>query len=80
MQPHNPTNGDVSWSSLQIGSEAVFSCNPGFDLIGSSTATCKIDSTWSDVSQKCERMYLLRFKLFFFLLTLNGILVGFWWF
>ena len=58
VTPTNPINGMVTLpSGLSIGSAgtlAVYSCDFGYALNGSSTRTCQSDGTWSGAAPTCE--------------------------
>ena len=38
-----------------LGNTATYSCNSGFDLVGSSTVTCLASGQWSDGAPTCQR-------------------------
>ena len=52
-----PTNGVVSFSATTPGSSATYTCNTGYQLVGTSSRTCQSDGTWSDSDPTCTRMY-----------------------
>ena len=43
----DPNNGQVTISATTFGGVAMYSCNVGFLLAGSSTRICGSDGTWS---------------------------------
>ena len=48
-------NGNVSYSSgTTFGSVAMYSCEPGYMLMGSLNHTCQADGDWSDYVPFCE--------------------------
>ncbi|XP_078583742.1 CUB and sushi domain-containing protein 3-like [Branchiostoma floridae x Branchiostoma japonicum] len=47
-----PTNGGVSGGNT-YEDVATFTCDPGYNLAGSSTLTCQADTTWSAASPTC---------------------------
>jgi hypothetical protein len=51
----NPADGSVVYDGLVVGSQATYSCNDGYRLVGSSTRTCEIDGTWSGESPLCSQ-------------------------
>ncbi|XP_052811571.1 neurogenic locus notch homolog protein 1-like [Mya arenaria] len=52
----NPTNGKVDLSGgTTYQSVAVYSCNAGFVLSGTSSRTCQADTTWSGAMPSCAR-------------------------
>ena len=63
----SPDNGAVDISSGTIvGKEAVYSCNPGYDLSGSSIVVCLSTGRWSDKPPVCiikgRSSFFLKFK------------------
>ena len=43
-----PTNGRITGNpTYLVGSNIVIGCNPGFNLIGQATLTCRVDGRWS---------------------------------
>ena len=59
----NIENGRVSFSSTSVGSVATYTCNRGFELIGSSRRTCQSNRQWSSVEPFCRSEWLDRNKL-----------------
>ena len=53
----NPANGMVSFSATTPGSSATYTCNTGYQLVGTSPRTCQSDGTWSGSDPTCTRMY-----------------------
>ena len=53
----DPDNGRVDYET-QVGSSATYTCNTGYQLIGTSTRTCQSDGTWSGSDPTCTCMYL----------------------
>jgi len=51
-----PLNGSMVGSKTVFPNSIVFSCDEGFDLIGSSRRTCRSNGTWSGNTTKCEGM------------------------
>lgn len=50
----DPENGRVNTSTGTIvGSEAVYTCNEGYDLDGVEVRVCTSDGTWSDEEPTC---------------------------
>ena len=49
----NPVNGIVDIQGNTPGGSAVYRCNPGLSLIGSSQRICNIDGTWSGDPPTC---------------------------
>ena len=55
-QPESPDpNGAISVGETTLGNTATYSCNSGFDLVGSSTVTCLASGQWSDGAPTCQR-------------------------
>ncbi len=69
-QLSNPANGSVMFNgvinpngSWVFGAEAVYSCNAGFSLVGSSMRTCTGDGSsatgnFDDIAPTCEREFI----------------------
>ena len=49
----NPTNGSVSAPTRNRGDTAVYSCDTGYNLLGSKTRTCQADGTWNAAEPTC---------------------------
>ncbi|XP_019645823.1 PREDICTED: uncharacterized protein LOC109486433 [Branchiostoma belcheri] len=49
-----PNNGNRTEGHL-YGDTVTFSCNEGYELIGSENRTCQVDQTWSVVQPNCNR-------------------------
>ena len=53
----DPENGHVDTSfGTTFLSEATYSCNSGYTLMGSVTRTCTADGQWNPAAPICERM------------------------
>jgi hypothetical protein len=51
----NPLNGFVSQTQgTEYLATAVFTCNTGYTLVGSSTRICQASGVWSTVSPVCQ--------------------------
>ena len=50
----NPENGLVEFTSRLPGSTATYTCDAGFNLIGSQTRTCLNNGFWSGVVSICQ--------------------------
>ena len=50
-----PRNGRVILSGTDFGSEAVYGCQDGFNLVGFELRTCQADGTWSGEAPRCVR-------------------------
>ncbi len=51
----DPLNGDVSFTSTSFGSEATYSCNNGYMLVGSAMRSCDANAVWTPAKPICER-------------------------
>ena len=52
----DPANGWVSHpSGTTFGQIAIYSCDPGYSLIGESTRICQVNATWSGIATTCQR-------------------------
>uniref|UniRef100_A0ABM5FRU3 Sushi, von Willebrand factor type A, EGF and pentraxin domain-containing protein 1 isoform X2 n=1 Tax=Pogona vitticeps TaxID=103695 RepID=A0ABM5FRU3_9SAUR len=51
-----PENGFVHFTENGLGSTVMYTCKPGYKLIGSSTRLCTFSKEWSDVAPTCERV------------------------
>ncbi|KAM7431863.1 CUB and sushi domain-containing protein 3 [Porites harrisoni] len=49
-----PKNGKRTGDEFGIGSSVSFTCNQGYELIGSSTLTCQADGQWSGIVPICK--------------------------
>ncbi|XP_033100068.1 E-selectin-like [Anneissia japonica] len=52
-----PINGTKNGTSNIEGSHLIFTCDPGFDLLGSEDIVCQADGNWSDNPPVCIRIY-----------------------
>lgn len=50
----DPPNGNVIFSGSLFGSQANYSCDQGFNLIGVSMRTCQANELWSGSEPTCE--------------------------
>ena len=48
--------GSVEFTRLIPGSEAVYTCDDGYEIEGESTRTCMMDSTWSGEAPQCVEL------------------------
>ena len=49
----NPTNGIVLWTGLTTGSNAIYTCNSGYQWIGERIRTCMSNGVWSGQEPNC---------------------------
>ena len=52
----SPTNGSVTITEVTFGALANFTCDEGFNLIGSSSRQCQANGNWSGNDTSCESM------------------------
>ena len=61
----NPANGQVSHTAgTKFGEIAIYSCEPGYNLVGDSTRTCQATGEWSGSEPTCQGV-LLKCRLHF---------------
>ncbi|XP_035675655.1 sushi, von Willebrand factor type A, EGF and pentraxin domain-containing protein 1-like [Branchiostoma floridae] len=51
-----PDHGTVSSSTNFVGDTVTFSCDPGFEIQGSTDRLCQADGTWSGTQPRCRRV------------------------
>ena len=57
----NPTNGQVSHTGgTTLGRTATYSCNRGYNVVGSRNRTCQATGLWSGSAPTCQGMLLLH--------------------
>ena len=49
-----PDDGSVVYSSSDVGSQAMYSCNQGLTVVGMSTRVCQNEGTWSGAPPVCQ--------------------------
>ena len=54
----NPANGQVGHTGATYGQTATYSCNTGYNLVGSSIRTCQATGVWSGSAPSCQGMLL----------------------
>ncbi|CAH1263510.1 CSMD3 [Branchiostoma lanceolatum] len=52
----SPNHGTVSSSLNLAGDTVTFSCDPGFEIVGSTDRLCQSDGTWSGTQPRCRRV------------------------
>ena len=50
----DPANGKVTISGNSDGDSATYSCDPGYELVGTETVICQSDGQWSDPPPVCQ--------------------------
>ena len=50
----DPANGQVTMSGTTFRSLAIYTCNPGFSLVGIATRTCEASGQWSRQPPTCS--------------------------
>ena len=58
--PIPPLDGDVSWSSREVGATLHYYCSEGFDLVGTASQECLPIGEWSSFTPLCRRGELMR--------------------
>ena len=53
--PEDITNGTVTTSSTVYNSNATYTCDPGYVLVGLAVRVCEADGSWSNAAPACER-------------------------
>ena len=53
----DPENGQVSLTGITFGSKAIYTCNDGFELVGSSVRMCLATGEWMGEAPVCERKH-----------------------
>ena len=54
-----PKNGAMVCSGQVTDASCTFSCNPGYDLVGSQSRTCLATSRWGGNWTSCEGIFLM---------------------
>ena len=70
-----PDNGMIDCAGRRgrhhtFGNTCTFSCNHGYELIGSETRTCQSDGTWNGTEAMCI-LGMLLIEIVFSHLTIN---------
>ena len=64
LHPDDPVNGMVTFTGNSVDDNATYSCNMGFELVGSSTAMCtQVDANSAEFSPTppvCRRKYCVN--------------------
>ena len=56
--PAANVNGMVTFTGNSVGDTATYTCDPGFELIGSETTTCtQVDVNTASFTPVCRREY-----------------------
>ena len=55
----DPENGQVSLTGTTFGSKATYTCNKGFELVGSSMRMCLANAQWMGEAPTCERKHFI---------------------
>ncbi|XP_065189555.1 CUB and sushi domain-containing protein 3-like [Sycon ciliatum] len=51
-----PSNGAIASVSLEVYGAAIFTCNSGYNVVGSSASVCLPNGTWSISPPTCQRV------------------------
>ena len=54
---NNPMNGRVTVVETTLGAPAVYTCNPGYKLMGVERRLCTASGRWSDQEPFCMRKF-----------------------
>ena len=61
-EPDNPAFGSVTWTGRSVGSNVTYTCDSGYNLVGSMTGVCELldvgIADWSAEAPICERTYV----------------------
>lgn len=53
--PETPSNGQVSVrEGTRVGAKVRYSCDYGYNLVGSVVRTCREDGRWSPAAPTCQ--------------------------
>ena len=62
-----PANGGVEYDEdTTFGSDAIFSCNRGYDLVGDKVRECLYTGLWSLNQPICKSMRIFKFNFIHF--------------
>ena len=50
----NPTNGVVDLSGTSLGDTATYTCDSGYELVGTPVLNCQHDGTWDNSPPLCQ--------------------------
>lgn len=53
-EPFKPKNGEVFSRRRTFGTSVSFTCNPGYNLVGSRELQCTGEGEWSGMEPTCE--------------------------
>ena len=74
----NPTNGVVDLSGTSVGDTATYTCDSGYELVGTSVLNCLANGAWdnSPAVCRCELVvfwivFILRAVLYLFYSSLS---------
>ena len=64
-----PTNGDITYSSVDanaraVDSTATYSCMTGFTLTGNMIRTCQSDGKWNGTDPTCDGNELFNIPMY----------------
>ena len=57
----SPENGQVDVLSIEVNGSAVFTCDSGYSLNGSSSVECQENGEWSEQPPICQGKQLIVF-------------------
>ena len=58
-----PDNGMIECTGFQFEDTCTFTCDPGYELSGSSTRTCQSDAMWNGTDATCVQGTLILLTL-----------------
>jgi len=71
----DPLNGAVTVVSITFNSQANYTCNPEFVLVGDSSRTCQANATWTGEQPICSGTPGMGISLLFILVAMLAVLV-----
>ena len=54
-----PDNGDIELSGVHPGSNAAYSCEEGYTLVGDDTRKCQRNGQWTGSAPICESKFII---------------------
>ena len=63
----------VTVMGTSVGDTASYTCNDGFELIGTETVTCMSDGTWSDEPPMCRRKQFMVMQYDVYVVSVHSL-------